>query len=158
VQQTAERQGISVSRLIRRAILSYLRNLPLELLFVRKSGLPELFKHLRQFALTYRVAGVDVTAQREAMIQSLTERIDEISRLIREKKVAKPQMLRQYQLLGYLCDILNGILEDVATDELLRRIGRCEELYGVGEAESEDREPAEETREGTQAARLEASE
>jgi len=154
----AERQGISVSVLIRRAILSYLRNLPLDLLFAGRLRLPGLFKHLRRFALTYRIAGVDVTAQREAMIQSLTERIDEISRLIREEKVAKPQMLRQYQLLGYLCDVLNGILEDVATDELLRRIERCEELYGVGEAESEDREPAEEIREGTQAARLEASE
>jgi len=129
-----------------------------ELLFAGRLGLPRLFKHLRQFALTYRVAGVDVTAQREAMIQSLTERIDEISRLIREEKVAKPQMLRQYQLLGYLCDVLNGILEDVATDELMRRIERCEELYGVGEAESEDREPAEETGEGAKATQPGAAE
>jgi hypothetical protein len=158
VQQTAERQGISASRLIRRAILSYLRSLPLELLFTRRLKLRELFKQLRLFALTYRVAGVDVTARREAMIQTLTERIDEVSGLIREGKVAKPQMLRQYQLLGYLCDILNGVLEDVATDELLRRMKRCEEFSGIGEAESVDRETVEETREDTQTTGREAAE
>jgi hypothetical protein len=92
------------------------------------------------------------------MVQTLTERIDEVSGLIREGKVAKPKMLRQYQLLGYLCDILNGVLEDVATDELLSRIGRCEELAGVGEAEGEDRKSAEETGEGTQTTRREAAE
>ena len=39
-QQVAKRQGISVSRLIRRVLLPYLGNLPLELLFARKLELP----------------------------------------------------------------------------------------------------------------------
>jgi hypothetical protein len=158
VQQIAERQGISASRLIRRAILAYLRSLPLELLFTRRLELRELFKQLRLFALTYRVAGVDVTARREAMVQTLTERIDEVSGLIREGKVAKTKMLRQYQLLGYLCDILNAVLENVATDELLRRMKKCEEFSGIGETESVDRETAEETREGAQTTGREAAE
>lgn len=85
------------------------------------------------------------------MIQTLMERIDEISGLIREGKVAKSQMLRQYQLLGYLCDILNGVLEDVATDELLRRVERCEEFSGIGEGKGEDREATGEAGESAKA-------
>jgi len=157
VQQVAEELGVPVSRLIRVAVVSYLEKLPLELLFAKTLRLGELFKQLRQYALTYRIATVNVTSEREILIRTLMSRIKEISTLCEKGKASNPRMMKQVQLLAYLCDVADGILENVATDELLRRIERCEELASVGEAKSEDREPAEETGEGTQTTRPEAA-
>jgi len=140
MQQVAERQGYTTSRLIRWAILSYLEKLPLELLFAKKVEFTELFKQLRQFAMTYHVAGIDTTAQREILIKTLMTRIRELSERIEQGKTAKPLMLKQIQLVGYLSLVAAGILEDVATDELFRRLERCEEFAGIGEAKTEDRE------------------
>jgi len=140
MQQVAEKQGISVSRLMRVAVVSYLEKLPLELLFAKTLGLAELFKQLRQYALTYHVAGVDVTSEREVLIKTLMARVRELSTMCEKGKISKPRMMKQVQLLAYLCGVADGVLENVATDELLRRIARCEEAAGIGETESNDRE------------------
>ena len=158
VQQAADKLGIPVSRLIRVAIVSYLEKLPLELLFAKTLLLGALFKRLRQYALKYRIAGVDVTSEREILIKTLMSRVREISSQCEKGRASSPRMMKQVQLLGYLCSVADGVLENVATDELLRRIGKCEELAGVGEAESEDRKTAEETGEGTQTTGREAAE
>ena len=113
----------------------------MELIFGQKLELQELFEHLRNFVRTkYHLAGVDTTAHREAVIETLMDRIDKVAELIQKKKVARAQMLKQYMLLGYLCDILNGILEDVGTDEVLKRMEKWEVLAGISEAKSADSE------------------
>lgn len=71
--------------------------------------------------LQFHIAQLDVPAIRESMVTKLQVAIDDVhAKAQRTRKVEL--RLEYYRVMGYLCQILNGLLENVETDELMRRL------------------------------------
>jgi serine/threonine protein phosphatase PrpC len=80
--------------------------------------------------LRFEIATLDVAKIREKRVKDLSRAINDISKL---SKTAEPdERLRIYQLLGYLCMVLDGLLNNVTKGELLRRLTAVEERLDVG--------------------------
>jgi len=75
-----------------------------------------LFQELR-----FYVAKLDVPAIRESLAAKLMAAIDDVHKRAQKAKDEKARV-EYYRVMGYLCQILNGLLENVSTDELMRRI------------------------------------
>jgi len=75
-----------------------------------------LFRELR-----FYVAKLDVPAIRESLVSKLMAAIDDVHSRAQKARDGEVR-LEYYRVMGYLCQILNGLLENVATDELMRRI------------------------------------
>jgi len=88
--------------------------------------------------LRFEIATLDVPAIREKRVNELSQAIENISEM---GKSAEPEVrLRIYQLLGYLCMVLDGILNNVAKGEMLRRLEAVEARLDVG-VEGDREEP-----------------
>lgn len=80
--------------------------------------------------LRFEIATVDVVQIREKRVTDLTNAIEDLSTIA---KSAEPQQrLQFYQLLGYLCMVLDGILNNVAKGEMLKRLEAVEARLDVG--------------------------
>jgi N-acyl-D-aspartate/D-glutamate deacylase len=75
-----------------------------------------LFQELR-----FYVAKLDVPTIRESLAAKLMAAIDDVHKRAQKAKDEKARV-EYYRVMGYLCQILNGLLENVSTDELMRRI------------------------------------
>ena len=71
--------------------------------------------------LQFYAAKLDVPTIRESLVAKLQAVIDDIHRRAQKSKDEKTR-LEYYRVMGYICQILNGLLEDVSMDELTRRI------------------------------------
>ena len=80
------------------------------------SSLSSIFRELQ-----FYVAKLDVPTIRESLVAKLQAVIDDIHRRAQKSKDEKTR-LEYYRVMGYICQILNGLLEDVSMDELTRRI------------------------------------
>ena len=85
-----------------------------------------LFQELR-----FYIAKLDVPTIRESLAAKLMAAIDDVHKRAQKAKDEKARV-EYYRVMGYLCQILNGLLENVGTDELIRRI---EEAKTVVEAQ-----------------------
>ena len=86
--------------------------------------------------LRFEIAGSDVPRIREKRVNDLSQAIDDLSTL---SKAAGPEhRLRIYQLLGYLCMVLDGVLNNIAKAELLQRLEQVEERIDVRMEESRE--------------------
>ena len=80
--------------------------------------------------LRFEIATIDVAEIREKRVNDLSNAIDDLASLA---KSAKPEeRLRYYQLLGFLCMVLDGVLNNVAKGELLRRLAAVEAKLNGG--------------------------
>jgi len=79
-------------------------------------NLYHMFRQLR-----FYIAKLDVPAIRESLVNKLMAAIDDVHSRAKKAKETEDR-LEYYRVMGYLCQILNGLLENVATDELMRRI------------------------------------
>ena len=95
---------------------------------MRKAVMAKLRGLLGQ--LRFEIATLDVPAIREKRVNELSQAIENISEMGRS---AEPEdRLRIYQLLGYLCMVLDGILNNVTKGEMLRRLEAVEARLDVG--------------------------
>jgi len=80
--------------------------------------------------LRFEIATVDVAGIREKRVEDLSTAIVDIAVLA---KSAEPNdRLRFYQLLGFLIMVQDGLLNNVAKGELLKRLAAVEERLDVG--------------------------
>jgi len=95
---------------------------------LRKAFLAKLRGLLGQ--LRFEIATVDVAGIREKRVDDLSTAIVDIAVLA---KSAEPNdRLRFYQLLGFLIMVQDGLLNNVAKGELLKRLAAVEERLDVG--------------------------
>ncbi|MCJ7456916.1 hypothetical protein MUP07_09270 [Candidatus Bathyarchaeota archaeon] len=95
---------------------------------MRKAFLAKLRGLLGQ--LRFEIATVDVAGIREKRVEDLSTAIVDIAVLA---KSAEPNdRLRFYQLLGFLIMVQDGLLNNVAKGELLKRLAAVEERLDVG--------------------------
>ena len=94
---------------------------------LRKAVIAQLKGLLGQ--LRFEIASVDVPRIREKRVDDLSQAIDDLS--ILSKAAAPEHRLRIYQLLGYLCMVLDGVLNNVTKGELLQRLEQVEERMDV---------------------------
>jgi hypothetical protein len=95
---------------------------------LRKAFLAKLTGLLGQ--LRFEIATVDVAGIREKRVEDLSTAIVDIAVLA---KSADPNdRLRFYQLLGFLIMVQDGLLNNVAKGELLKRLTAVEERLDVG--------------------------
>jgi len=90
------------------------------------SKIMDIFRDLR-----FYITKLDVPAIRESLAAKLMAAIDDVHKRAQRAKDEKARV-EYYRVMGYLCQILNGLLENVSTDELMRRI---EEAKTVVEAQ-----------------------
>ena len=101
---------------------------------LRKAVMAQLRGLLGQ--LRFEIASVDVPRIRKKRVKDLSQAIDDLSTL---SKAAGPEhRFRIYQLLGYLCMVLDGVLNNVTKGELLQRLERVEERMDVQLEESRE--------------------
>jgi hypothetical protein len=95
---------------------------------LRKAFLAKLRGLLGQ--LRFEIATVDVAGIREKRVEDLSTAIVDIAILA---KSAEPNdRVRFYQLLGFLIMVQDGLLNNVAKGELLKRLAAVEERLDVG--------------------------
>jgi hypothetical protein len=132
----AKRSKLRVVDFVRVLVEAHLRRVggvispptPLREETLRKAIMAKLRGLLGQ--LRFEIATVDVVQIREKRVDDLSSAIDDIAVLA---KSAEPgDRLRFYQLLGYLCMVLDGVLNNVAKGELLKRLVAVEERLDVG--------------------------
>jgi len=71
--------------------------------------------------LQFHIAQLDVPAIRESIVTKLQAAIDDLhAKAANTRKIEI--RLEYYRVMGYLCQILNGLLENAETDELMRRL------------------------------------
>jgi len=71
--------------------------------------------------IQFHITQLDVPAIRESLVTKLQAAIDDVHAKA-QKTRTQEMRLEYYRVMGYLCQILNGLLENVETDELMRRL------------------------------------
>jgi len=101
---------------------------------------------LRKIAETkriiFRLCTLDVEKTREDAANKLVEVIGQQYEVLRNPKSKKPEKQRAARLMGYLIQVLTGLLSDVAVDQILAKWKKVEQLaeaeYGkAGEGSGE---------------------
>lgn len=132
----ARRNRMNLSDLVRVLVEHYLRGVGgvrhppggVSESTLRKAFLAKLTGLLGQ--LRFEIATVDVAGIREKRVEDLSTAIVDIAVLA---KSADPNdRLRFYQLLGFLIMVQDGLLNNVAKGELLKRLTAVEERLDVG--------------------------
>ena len=132
----ARRNRMNLSDLVRVLVEHYLRGVGgvrhppggVSESTLRKAFLAKLRGLLGQ--LRFEIATVDVAGIREKRVEDLSTAIVDIAVLA---KSADPNdRLRFYQLLGFLIMVQDGLLNNVAKGELLKRLTAVEERLDVG--------------------------
>jgi hypothetical protein len=87
---------------------------------------------LRKIAETnriiYRLCTLDVEKTREDAANKLVEAIGQQYEVLGNKKSKKPEKQKAARLMGYLIQVLTGLLSDVAVDQILQKWKRVEKL------------------------------
>jgi hypothetical protein len=87
--------------------------------------------------IIFRLCTLDVEKTREDAANKLVEAIGQQYEILRDPKAKKPQKQKAARLMGYLIQVLTGLLSDVAVDQILAKWKRVEKLaeaeYGKAE-------------------------
>jgi len=78
--------------------------------------------------IIYRLCALDVEKTREEAANKLVEAIGQQYEVLKNAKAKKPEKQKAARLMGYLIQVLTGLLSDVAVDQILAKWKRVERL------------------------------
>jgi len=132
----ARRNRLNLSDFVRTIVEAYLRGVGgvshpprgFSESTMRKAVMAKLKGLLGQ--LRFEIATIDVVQIREKRVNDLSNAIDDLYSAA--QKLPSEDRLRFYQLLGFLCMVLDGMLNNVTKGEMLKRLAAVEERLNVG--------------------------
>jgi len=132
----ARKNRLNLSDFVRAIVEAYLRGVGgvthpprgFSEMVMRRAILAKLRALMGQ--LRFEIATVDVVQIRENRVTDLTRAIEDLSETAKSKE--PQQRLQFYQLLGFLCMVLDGILNNVTKGEMLKRLAAVEARLDVG--------------------------